>query len=308
MSFEDLRRRGEFGAVRILEALTRDWEPDRREAFGGALGKAVYFADRRHRRVALQNLREAFPHWPPGRVRETALGAFAHLGRLLMEILEDPPEPSVLLRRTRLEGWHHLEAAARSKRGYFLVSAHFGNWERVAWLQAALGHPLWMITRPLDNPLLESFLAARRESTGNRVIHKRKAVREMVKGIREGRGIALVIDQNFGEGGAVFVPFFGRPAATTPVLGSLSRRLDALVLPVFAYPEPHGAYRVVYGPPVEVPKTSDPEADALKVTGEATARIEAAVRACPSAWFWMHRRWRTRPAADGESLRPLGTG
>lgn len=296
MSFERLRWRGEYGAVRLLEALTRDWEPARRESFGRSLGKIAFAVDRRHRSVALENLRAAFPQWPPPRVRETALGAFAHLGRLLMEILEVPPEPEALLRRTRFEGWPHLEAAARSKRGYFLVSAHFGNWERVAWLQAALGFPLWMITRPLDNPRLEAFLAERRESTGNRVIHKRRAVREMVKGLREGRGIALVIDQNFGEPGGVFVPFFGRPAATTPVLGSLARRLGAVVLPVFSYPEPGGAYRVVYGPPVEVPKTADPEADALQVTREATARIEAAVRACPAAWFWMHRRWRTQPS------------
>ncbi len=296
MFFERLRRRGEYGAVRLLEALTRDWEPARRESFGRSLGKIAFAVDRRHRSVALENLRAAFPEWPPQRVRETALGAFAHLGRLLMEILEAPPAPEALLRRTRLEGWPHLEAAARSKRGYFLVSAHFGNWERVAWLQAALGFPLWMITRPLDNPWLETFLAERRESTGNRVIHKRRAVREMVKGLREGRGVALVIDQNFGEPGGVFAPFFGRPAATTPVLGSLARRLGAVVLPVFAYPEPRGAYRVVYGPPVEVPRTADPEADALQVTREATACIEAAVRACPTAWFWMHRRWRTQPS------------
>lgn len=297
MSFERLRWRGEYAAVRFLEGMTADFGPRRREALGLALGRIAYFADSRHRRVALENLREAFPDWTADRVRRTALGAFAHLGRLLLEILEIHKEPSALLRRTRIEGWEHLEAAARSGKGYFLVSAHFGNWERVAWLQAALGFPLWMVTRPLDNPLLEAFLAARREATGNRVVHKRRAVREMVKGLKEGRGIALVVDQNFGEAGGVFVPFFGRPAATTPVLGSLARRLGPVVLPVFAFPEPEGAYRVVYGPPVEVPRTSDPEADAREVTREATARIEAAVRACPTAWFWMHRRWRTRPPA-----------
>lgn len=295
MSFEGLRWRLEHGAVRFLEALASDFPPARRERVGRALGIAAFHLDRRHRQVALGNLAAAFPAWPPARRWETAREAFAHLGRLLMEILESPSDPAALLKRTRIEGLSHLEAAARSSRGYFLVSAHFGNWERVAFLQGALGFPLWMVTRPLDNPLLEVFLGRRREATGNRVVHKRKAVREMVKGLREGRGIALVIDQNFGEPGRVFVPFFGRPAATTPVLGSLARRLGAEVLPVFAFPEEGGAYRVVYGPPVEVPRTSDPEADALAVTAEATARIEAAVRSCPSAWFWMHRRWRTAP-------------
>lgn len=298
MFSERIRWRLEYGAVRLVEALAADFSPGRRERLGRALGRLAFGLDRRHRRVALDNLERAFPSWTEEKRRETAREAFAHLGRLLMEILETPPDAAALLKRTTIEGLAHLEAAARSGKGYFLVSAHFGNWERVAWLQAALGYPLWMVTRPLDNPHLESLLAARRSSTGNRVVHKRKAVREMVKGIREGRGIALVIDQNFGEPGGVFVPFFGRPAATTPVLGTLARRLGAQVLPVFAFPEENGAYRVVYGPPVEVPRTADPEADALAVTAEATARIEAAARSCPSAWFWMHRRWRTEPPSE----------
>ncbi len=295
MSFKSARWAVEFAAVQTLAHLAARLTPEARLSVGRALGSAVYFLDARHRRVARKNLEYAFPSLSSRERRAITKGAFLHLGRLLLEILEHDEPTSTLLDRCRFEGLEHLKAAAEAGRGYFLVSAHFGNWERVALLQAALGYPLWMITRPLDNPRLETFLAHRRERTGNRVIHKRRAVREMVKGLREGRGIALVIDQNFGEPGRVFVPFFGRPAATTPVLGSLAVRTGAAVLPVFSYPETGGRYRVVYGPSLTVPSTGDPEADALAVTAAATARIEEAVRACPTAWFWMHRRWRTRP-------------
>jgi KDO2-lipid IV(A) lauroyltransferase len=302
VSFESVRWAAEFGAVQALAYLARRLTPATRLSVGRALGSAVYHLDARHRRVALKNLEAALPGLSPRERRAVAKGSFRHLGRLLVEILEHggPPEP--LLDRCRIEGLDHLKAAAEAGRGYFLLSAHFGNWERVAFLQAALGHPLWMIARPLDNPRLEAFLAQRRERTGNRVIHKRRAVREMVRGLREGRGVAIVIDQNFGEPGRVFVPFFGRPAATTPVLGSLAVRTGAAVLPVFAFPEPEGRYRIVYGPPLEVPSTGDADADAAAVTAAATAHIEAAVRACPTAWFWMHRRWRTRP--DGGDRDP----
>ncbi|MEW5764345.1 MAG: lysophospholipid acyltransferase family protein [Acidobacteriota bacterium] len=302
MSFKSARWAVEFAAVQSLAHLVSRLTPATRRSLGRALGSAVYLLDARHRRVALHNLERALPALSSRERRAVARGAFSHLGRLLVEILEHKEPPTALLGRCRFEGLEHLRAAAEAGRGYFLVSAHFGNWERVALLQAALGYPLWMITRPLDNPRLEAFLARRRESTGNRVIHKRRAVREMVKGLREGRGIALVIDQNFGEPGRVFVPFFGRPAATTPVLGSLAVRTGAAVLPVFAFPEEGGWYRIVYGPPIEAPSTGDPEADAISVTAAATARIEEAVRACPGAWFWMHRRWRTRP--DGPDDGP----
>jgi KDO2-lipid IV(A) lauroyltransferase len=229
------------------------------------------------------------------------------LGRLFTEILTQGWNVPGSLAAARYEGWHRLQQVASSGRGYFLLSGHFGNWERVACLQGALGHPLWMIVRPLDNPLLERFFAELREATGNRVVHKRNAVREMVRGLKAGKGIAIVIDQNFGEAARLFVPFFGRPAATTPVLGSLAVRLRVPILPVFSFPEEGGRYRIAYGEPFEAPDTGDPAADALEVTRKATDLIEQAVRACPGAWFWMHRRWRTRPEPPGLE-EPGGSG
>jgi KDO2-lipid IV(A) lauroyltransferase len=262
--------------------------------------------DRRHRAVALENLAQAYPEEAEAWRHGTARLAFEHLGRLFTEILTQERCLPKTLGLVRFEGWHFLQEAAASGRGYFLLSGHFGNWERVAYLQAALGYPLWMIVRPLDNPLLERFFARQREGTGNRVVYKRNAVREMVRGLRAGKGIAIVIDQNFGEDARVFVPYFDRPAATTPVLGSLATRLKVPVLPVFSYPEDGGRYRIVYGPPLDLPDTGDPGADALETTARATARIEKAVRACPGAWFWMHRRWRTQPESGLEE--PAGSG
>jgi len=147
----------------------------------------------------------------------------------------------------------------------------------------------------MDNPYLESFTAKRRECTGNRVVHKRQAVREIVKGLKQGLGIAFIIDQNFGEPNRIFVPFFTRLAATTPTLGKIAVRMNVPVIPVFAYPEGKNGYRVVYGPPVTVPQDGGPQEDSVKVTAEATRRLEAAVREIPHAWFWMHRRWRSQP-------------
>jgi KDO2-lipid IV(A) lauroyltransferase len=247
--------------------------------------------------VALENLAAACPDWQEDRRRATARRSFEHLGRLLVEILTlgaPGAPPSVV------EGWEHVEAAASAGKGYFLLSGHFGNWEKVAHRQAERGLPLWMVARPLDNPLLERYFSGLRQGTGNRVVYKRNAVREIVRGLKQGKGIAFVIDQNFGEPGRVFVPFFGRPAATTPTLGIVAVRMGVPVIPVFAFPEPDGSYRIVYEPPLRTPCTGDAEADALEVTARATARIEAAVGLRPEAWFWMHRRWRTRPPGESE--------
>jgi Kdo2-lipid IVA lauroyltransferase/acyltransferase len=292
----------EVAAVRGLALLLALLPLGGRLAVGRALGRLFYALDRRHRTVALENLAAAYPSKDPAWCEGVARGSFEHLGRLLVEILGQGPHVAETLPLCAIEGWDWLKKVEGEGRGYFLLSGHFGNWERIAHLQGALSSPLWMVARPLDNPYLEAFFARRRGSTGNRVVYKRNAIREVAKGLKAGKGIAFVIDQNFGEPGRVFVPFFGRPAATTPALGRLAVRFDAPVLPVFSYPEPGGRYRIVYGPPLQIPDTGDAEADALEVTAQATARIEEAVRACPTAWFWMHRRWRTRPdeERDGE--------
>ena len=305
MGSERLRWLLEYSAARAVALALRFLPLRGRLALGRGLGRLAYSLDARHRRVALENLASAYPDRPDSWRENVAKGSFGHLGRLLVEILNQGRAVRRELALVRYEGWHHLQRVAGEGKGYFLLSGHFGNWERVAHLQAAVGYPLWMVTRPLDNPHLESYLARLREGTGNRVVHKRNAVREMVRGLKSGLGVAFVIDQNFSEASRIFVPFFGRPAATTPALGSLAARLKVPVLPVFAFPEDGGKYRVVYGPPIEAQDTGDPERDALEITLRATARIEEAVRACPSAWFWMHRRWRSQPEADGlEEGRP----
>lgn len=308
MIFRKIRWLTEYSAVMVLASCLRVTPKFMRLALGRTLGRTAYRLDRRHRRVALDNLAMAYPDADQSFRRMTARRAFEHLGRLLVEITCQKCDVRGVLPLTRIEGWHYLQEAAIEGKGYFLVSAHFGNWERVAHLQAAMGYDLWMVARPLDNPYLESFFAGVRENTGNKVVHKRSAVREMVRGIRKGKGIAFVVDQNFGEAGRVFVPFFGRMAATTPALGRLAVRLKVPVLPVFAFPEIDGKYRVVYGPPVELPDTGDAEADGLELTRRVTARVEEAVRTCPGAWFWMHRRWKTRPDGEVEEAAEAAPG
>jgi KDO2-lipid IV(A) lauroyltransferase len=190
------------------------------------------------------------------------------------------------------EGLAHLQEAYARGRGVLLFSGHFGQWELTALLQGYLELPLVLITRPLDNPALERRLAVLRQRSGNRVIHKRSAVREMVKALRQGIGVAIVIDQDAGPDG-VFVPFFGRMASTTPTLARIALRTGAAVIPTFSIPEPDGTYRAIYGPEVVIEKSGDSRIDTLRLTAACTATLETWVRRRPEHWLWMHRRWKT---------------
>ena len=125
----------------------------------------------------------------------------------------------------------------------------------------------------------------------------RLAARGMLKTLRGGGGVAILIDQDARDTG-VFVPFFGRPASTTPALASLALKTGAAVVPVFSVPQPDGSYRVIYQAPVPIQPSGDHDADVLRITADCTTIIERWVRSHPQLWLWMHRRWKTVPVGS----------
>ncbi len=252
--------------------------------------------DSRHRDVAMQNLQLVCgPRLDPRRARQIVRGCWCHFGRVTLDTLAFyRMSPERMRRLVSYEGLEHIRAAYAKGKGVLLFSGHFGHWELTALMQGYLDLPLALVARPLDNPQLERMLAGLRQCSGNRVVHKRNAVREMLRALREGAGVAIVIDQDAGAEG-VFVPFFGRPASTTPTLALLALRTGAPIVPSFSVPLPDGTYRIVYEPEVEFDPSGDRDRDVLELTARCTAMIERWVRQFPELWLWMHRRWKTRP-------------
>jgi len=284
-----------------LGALARALGDGAARRLGRALGDLWYRIDVGHRRVARENLRLAFPEWSDARRTAVARESFRHFADIGVDLLRFPRYDAEPCReRARVDGWEHLTSALDRGRGALVVSGHYGHWELIALLQGYRGRPMDMVTRPLDNPLLEEQFARSRQGSGNRVVHKRAAVKGILRALRQGRSVAIVIDQNFRDPNRVFVDFFGKPAATTPALGLVAVRTGAPVIPVFSWPEENGRYRIEYQPEVRIEPTGDRAEDALRLTRACTKLIEEQVRRRPEYWLWMHQRWRTRPAEEVE--------
>jgi KDO2-lipid IV(A) lauroyltransferase len=149
----------------------------------------------------------------------------------------------------------------------------------------------------MDNRLLDRRLMELRRGAGNTVISKRRAVRESLRALARGACVAILIDQDAGAD-AVFVPFFGRLAATTPTLALLALRTEAPILPMFTRVEADGTISVHIGSVVPTRPTGDRDADVLRLTAECTALVERWTRRSPEQWLWMHRRWKTRPPGE----------
>src|SRR5262249_54139122 len=176
-----------------LHVMPRSW----RAACGGGFGYLAWSLDGRHRRIASENLRHAFPSMTEAERRRLVRRVFRHFGRVAAECLTlTRLTPRDLDRVADFEGVENLRKAFLKGKGVFVFSGHFGNWEMVALLQGWLGYPMGMVTRPLDNPLLDRFLLEGRRHSGNVVISKHDAVREILKTLKHGWCVALVIDQD----------------------------------------------------------------------------------------------------------------
>ncbi len=303
----NLRHRLEHALLRAALATLRLVPAGASTGFGRGAARLYFLLSRSRARILRENLTHAFPGKSAAEIRRIARACAGNLGAAFMEFLESSGlAREEIVDRVRLAGEEHLAAARARGKGVFLLSAHFGCWELAAIRAGLIAEPISMVVRPLDNPLLEEELVHRRTRFGNRVIRKKQAAREILKAIRSGETIAILVDQNVLAEEAVFVPFFGRLAATTPSLALLQMKTDAAVVPVFTWPLGRGRYRLQFEKPIlaeEFGKDASREERVLRATEHYMAVTEQAIRAEPAAWLWMHNRWRTRPGDDGAGLK-----
>jgi KDO2-lipid IV(A) lauroyltransferase len=270
----------------------------------------MYRVDKRHRLVADDNLRRAFPEWTdPVRRDRRVRDVYLHFCLLLMEIIHLP-------RRLHPQNWrHHLKLPDSrrvvrqliSGRPLLLITGHFGNWELGGYILGLLGFTTHAIARPLDNTYLDVFLRTFRERTGQKIFDKHGNFEEMQDLLASGGVLATLGDQDAGARG-LFVDFFGRPASTHKAIALMALQYNVPMLVVGTLRTQAGE-TPPEGPGVGTPLhyeivTEDillPEEFAGQVravpaiTQRFTAALERIIRRAPEQYFWLHRRWKHQP-------------
>jgi KDO2-lipid IV(A) lauroyltransferase len=269
-------------------------------AAGALVGRAAWFLAPRNRRRMLASLAVAFPHESEAERRAIARATYRRLGRMIVEFLLLPRLPREELDRLFVyEGWERFEAARARGRGVIACTAHFGNFEVLAAAHTLRGVPVTMISRRMRENRANALWrrARRRAGVEDLVAARGETLRAARAALARGRVLGYVIDQNQPRRRAIFPSFFGVPAATAPTPAILARRFGAAVIFILAIPLPDGRHRVVIEGPLEVPDSGDRERDVLAFMQDLNDRLERWVRAHPEQWYWLHRRWKTRPEA-----------
>ncbi len=286
-----LRHRVEWVALRPLLATVERLPLTQARALGTVLGALACRLDHQRRAVALENLRFALPELTSAERHRIASASFRNLGASLMDALAASRlDAARLCQVWRIDGFEHVLAGERERRGVLLMTAHLGCWEVVSWLMGASGRPLVAVGRPPDNPHLDARLRRLRERFGNTMVNKRGAARGLMRRLRAGGYAGILIDQRVRPGQGSELPFFDRPALTSLLPAQLSLRTGAPVVPAFGFLEAGGRYRAELHEPIWPDISGAGAEEAL--TRRYLSVMEAAIRARPRLWMWMHRRWR----------------
>jgi KDO2-lipid IV(A) lauroyltransferase len=293
-----LKRTLRYGLLRVVLAVV-EWLPlGWAQALGRAVGSAGFHLAPGERRKALASLTVAFPEMSDEDRLELVRRCFRHLGTAALEMAVAPRLGTAALDRlVDMSGGaieRMQEARARGK-GVVCIAAHLGNWELHAWSVARRGLPLFAVGKENVDPRLNRLVDRFRSRGGLRNVWRGQpgAAVAMLRALRKGELLGMLIDQDTNVQN-VFVPFFGRPAATPRAAADLVLRTGASALVCLNYRGEDGIYRASTEE-VDVPRTGDLERDAVELTARFTARIEAAIRAHPEQWVWMHQRWKTKP-------------
>ena len=261
---------------------------------GQGFGWLLYALGRERRRVARINLRLCFPQMAEAERERLVRRHFRAFGRSLLErgILWWSGKARIQ-RLVRIEGLEHWQVVA-GKPAIWLAP-HFVGLD-MGGVRLTTDYRLVSMYSRQKNPLFDALLLHSRTRFGDSPMASRQdGLKPVVREMRKGLPFYYLPDMDFGPRDAVFVPFFGVPAATITALSRLAKITGAAVVPSVTRQLPGGAgYVLTFYPAWENFPGADVEADTRRMN----AFIEARVREMPEQYFWLHKRFKTRPPGE----------
>ncbi|WP_298012817.1 lysophospholipid acyltransferase family protein [uncultured Castellaniella sp.] len=205
--------------------------------------------------------------------------------------------PERILSTVELQGEQHLQALLGQGRRILMFAPHFIALDAAATrLTLFLKESATLYTRQSDADVDEIVRLGRGRFNQVHLVSRHDGVRGLIRHLRKGIPVYYLPDMDFGRQGSAFVPFFGVPAATLLSAAQIAAAWDAAVVPVISRLDPDtGRYQVIVGPPVDdFPGDDTPEA----ATARLNRLIENEVRPDPAQYYWVHRRFKTRPEGE----------
>ena len=265
---------------------------------GRLVGDFIYYCVPVRKAVVIDHLEQAFPEKSIAEIRKIARGTYQNLG---MNVLEHLCMPMLSIEEIRcivdLADEQILVQALERKRGVIIVGGHLGNWEYSSSALSANGYRFGVVVAKISNKYLDKKINEHRQATGGEMIPKKSSTKAVIRILRDNGTVGMLIDQNQNRGGT-FVDFFGRPCSTAKGPALMALKTGASIIFFAAIRQPDGTIRVAFEP-VDIDYQAGPTDENIRdITQRCTSRLEHYSRLYPDQWFWMHRRWKTRPSEE----------
>ncbi|RLA71825.1 MAG: hypothetical protein DRG30_08070 [Epsilonproteobacteria bacterium] len=290
----------EYFSVRILIGITALMP--RSLVYGMMKGVALLFYHllKRRREVTYDNLRHAFPDMQKEGLQKLTREVYVELSITISDIL------LMLTARLDMDEMveNYEEALAKlevlkseSHQGVIFMGAHFSNWELPPLFASKHGFPMTVIGRRGDNLLIDQKIVIPfRAKYGNQTAYKKKAGISMMRTLKRGGTVGLLIDQKVNKENGFLVSFFGREAFTTHAVAMMKRKSNPTIIPISMPRIAKGKYRLEIDDEIvyQADEVADEDEKLLKMTERYNQALEKIIKAHPAQWFWVHDRWNKR--------------
>ena len=267
------------------------------------IGLLIFTFDKSGRLRTIAQLSRAFGHEKStAEIHRLAAQVYRHFATAIADTMRLP----VILRQgintlISAQGMHHLEQALADGQGVLMITGHFGNWELLGAWMAQNGYPLRVVGTTLENPGLDKIVVEMRNQAGYTNIARGAGTRDIIRYLRQGCAIGMLIDQDTNVPG-VFVQFFGRPTHTPTGPVILARKFQIPIIPIFMHLKDDLTYQIECEPPLDLKYTADEARDLVVNTQKCSDAYERIIRRFPEQWVWMHKRWKTQPAPGSDMV------
>ena len=267
--------------------------------FCGVLGRIAYLFVRNTRRRVVKHLSIAFPEKTPQEVKKVSRQVFEFLGKNAGEMLRATQVKTLsdLERFLVTDGLENYERAIQKGKGVIFLTCHLGAFDLQISNMALRGLNPNIIGTPLKDERLNELLWDYRNMHGAIAIERGRETFRLIKVLKSGGSIALLIDQDT-KVKSTFVNFFGKPAATPVGATVLAMKTGAAVIPTYVYLGKDWKQHMHILPEIPIKTSGDDEADMVYNTQVLTNFIEDVIRKYPEQWVWMHERWKTKPGEE----------
>ncbi len=275
----------------LLGIMPLDWA----SALGGWVGRSLGPRMAASRK-AIHNMREAMPDLPEGDYKKMVSGMWDNLGRVMAEY---PHLKKIGKERVKIKNAEIVEQLFDNDKACMMISAHMSNWEICSTSMLAQYNKHIDVTyRAPNNPWADRILTQAR-SLGDEIrahSKSRKGGQSLIKSMKEGRYIGMLIDQKYNEG--VAVSFFGKPAMTNPVFVQLCQKYNYPLIPIQAERIKGANFTMTIHKPLELFDSSGKALPVEEIIAEAHNIMEHWIRGRPEQWLWLHRRWDSQKLKD----------